>query len=100
MGFSTFFERGIISVEFSGENMNFLWHFSRYERQSLPGTVVVPPKEGSLSKTPPSKVLPDESDLATCPPHLLPSKEWEEEILRTFSELREVLFQLTFYSLR
>ncbi|CAH9102066.1 unnamed protein product [Cuscuta europaea] len=65
----------------------------RWEAERLP-KVKVSKVERSKIKKEQSVYMPCIPDIATCPEHLLPLKEWEDEFLADFSQLRLALSQI------
>ncbi|KAI3942099.1 hypothetical protein MKW92_033128 [Papaver armeniacum] len=62
----------------------------RYEAAQIPDVKVVKVDKSKLDKEQ-TKYMPEIPDIAKCPPHLQPSKEWEDAFLADFSELRQAL---------
>ncbi|XP_026420070.1 uncharacterized protein LOC113316051 isoform X1 [Papaver somniferum] len=62
----------------------------RYEAAQIPNVKVVKVDKSKLDKEQ-TKYMPEIPDIAKCPPHLQPSKEWEDAFLADFSELRQAL---------
>ncbi|KAI3904967.1 hypothetical protein MKW92_040571 [Papaver armeniacum] len=60
----------------------------RYEAAQIPDVKVVKVDKSKLKKEQ-TKYMPEIPDIAKCPPHLQPSKEWEDAFLADFSELRQ-----------
>ncbi|XP_026389243.1 uncharacterized protein LOC113284059 isoform X2 [Papaver somniferum] len=62
----------------------------RFEAAQIPDVKVVKVDKSKLDKEQ-TKYMPEIPDIAKCPPHLQPSKEWENAFLADFSELRQAL---------
>lgn len=71
--------------------MILVWNYlgTRWEYARCPKVKVakINPSKLSAEQTP---YMPSIPSVSTCPPHLLPSKEWEVEFLADFSNLRMV----------
>ncbi|XP_031114238.1 uncharacterized protein LOC116017745 [Ipomoea triloba] len=65
----------------------------RWEAERLPNVKVAKVERSKVNKEQ-SVYMPQIPDIATCPEHLLPLKEWEDEFLADFSKLRQALSQL------
>ncbi|CAH9083397.1 unnamed protein product [Cuscuta epithymum] len=65
----------------------------RWEAERLPKVKVCKIERSKIKKEQ-SVYMPCIPDIATCPEHLLPLKEWEDEFLAYFSQLRLVLSQI------
>lgn len=61
----------------------------RWEVAQIPKVKVAKVDRSKLNKEQ-SAYLPQFPDIAECPEHLLPLKQWEDVFLAEFSELREV----------
>ncbi|KAI3935330.1 hypothetical protein MKW98_027150 [Papaver atlanticum] len=62
----------------------------RFEAAKIPNVKVVKVDKSKLDKEQ-TKYMPEIPDIAKCPTHLQPSKEWEDAFLADFSELRQAL---------
>lgn len=60
------------------------WEYARCPKVKV---AKIDPGKLSAEQTP---YMPSIPSVSTCPPHLLPSKEWEMEFLADFSNLRMV----------
>lgn len=68
----------------------------RWEAEHLPNVKVAKVERNKLN-TEQSVYMPQIPDIATCPEHLLPLKEWEDEFLADFSKLRHVFLSIFFF---
>lgn len=66
----------------------------RWEAERLPNVKVAKVERSKVNKEQ-SVYMPQIPDIATCPEHLLPLKEWEDEFLADFSKLRQVFLSLS-----
>jgi len=62
---------------------------SRWEAEQIPKVKVAKLDRGKLNKEQ-SAYMPQIPDIAKCPEHLLPLKQWEDVFLAEFSTLRTV----------
>ncbi|XVF84459.1 hypothetical protein PTKIN_Ptkin17bG0038700 [Pterospermum kingtungense] len=65
----------------------------RWEAAQIPKVQIAKPDKIKLNKEQ-SVYMPQIPEIAKCPEHLLPSKQWEEAFLADFSELRKSLSYL------
>ncbi|RAL52253.1 hypothetical protein DM860_016102 [Cuscuta australis] len=65
----------------------------RWEAEHMPKVKVSKFERSKLNKEQ-SVYMPNIPDIASCPEHLLPLKEWEDEFLADFSQLRLALSKL------
>lgn len=61
----------------------------RWEAEHIPKVKVAKVERSKLNKEQ-TIYMPNIPDIAKCPDHLLPLKEWEDSFLADFSELRLV----------
>lgn len=61
----------------------------RWEAEHIPKVKVVKVERSVLIKEQ-TVYMPNIPDIAACPEHLMPSKEWEDAFLADFSKLRLV----------
>ena len=86
------------SVENTGDisNMTAEQYLSwvRYQANELPD-VFRADINSSLYAGKQTKYMPDIEQVVVCPEHLLPSTEWERDVIAAFSDLRELLARLS-----
>lgn len=86
------------SVEVTGDisNMTAEQYLSwvRYQADELPD-VFTADVDSSLYTGLQTKYMPDIEEVHSCPEHLLPSVEWERDVISAFSELRALLSRLS-----
>lgn len=66
----------------------------RWEAAQIPKVKVAKPVRQKFNKEQ-TVYMPQIPDIAECPEHLLPLKQWEDLFLADFSELRKVCFANT-----
>lgn len=86
------------SVEDTGDisNMTAEQYLSwvRYQANEMPDVFRVA-VNSSLYVGRQTKYMPEIEHVAVCPEHLLPSTEWERDVISAFSDLRELLARLS-----
>ena len=86
------------SVEATGDisNMTAEQYLSwvRYQANELPD-VFTAEVDSSLYTGRQTKYMPEIEEVLPCPEHLLPSVEWERDVISAFSELRALLARLS-----
>lgn len=86
------------SVEATGDisNMTAEQYLSwvRYQANELPD-VFTAEVDSSLYTGRQTKYMPEIEEVLSCPEHLLPSVEWERDVISAFSELRALLTRLS-----